>query len=93
MLAQWWVWIAAGLLLGIVEVIAPAFVFAGFAVGAVLTGIYMGLGLPGAAWMMASPFNALVVFAVLSLIAWLTMRRVVGIRQGQVKTIDHDVNE
>ena len=93
MLAQWWVWIALGLALGIVEVIAPAFFFAGFAIGAVLTGVIMGLGLPGADWMMASPFNALVVFAVLSLIAWLTVRRVVGIRQGQVKTIEHDVND
>ena len=43
--------------------------------------------------MMASSFNALVVFAVLSLAAWLVMRRVVGIRRGQVKTIDHDVND
>lgn len=93
MLANWWVWIAAGLVLGIIEVIAPAYVFAGFAIGAVLTGTVMGLGLPGSGWMMASSFNALVVFAVLSLAAWLVMRRVVGIRRGQVKTIDHDVND
>lgn len=93
MLSLWWVWIAGGLALGILEVFAPGFVFAGFAVGGVLTGAIMGLGLPGSGWMMAAPVNALVVFAVLSLVAWLAMRRLMGVRRGQVKTIERDIND
>lgn len=89
----WWVWIAAGLVLAIVEVMVPGFLFAGFALGAVVTGAIIGLGLPGAGWMGASLINALVVFAVLSVIAWLAMRAVLGVRSGQVKKIDHDIND
>jgi len=93
MTSIWWVWVAAGLALAILELFAPGFVFAGFAIGAVLTGGIMGLGIPGSGWMAASPINALVVFAVLSLIAWLVMRAVLGVRTGQVKKINRDINE
>ena len=49
----WWVWVAGGFLLGVLEVLAPGFIFLGFALGAVLTVtgpyemgvIVMGLGL------------------------------------------------
>jgi inner membrane protein len=93
LLAQWWVWVAAGVALGILEMLVPAWLFAGFAVGAVATGLVFGLGLPGAAWMAASPANAIMVFAVLSLAAWLAMRGVFGKPGGNVKRIDHDINE
>jgi membrane protein implicated in regulation of membrane protease activity len=89
----WWVWVAAGLVLAIVEIFAPGFLFAGFAIGAVVTGAVMGLGIPGAGWLEASPINALLVFAVLSVVAWLAMRALLGVRQGQIKKIDHDINE
>ena len=93
MQSLWWVWIAAGLGLGILEVIVPGFLFAGFAVGAVITGGVIGLGIPGTGWMSESLINALVVFAVLSVVAWLAMRSLLGVRQGQVKKIDRDINE
>lgn len=93
MLAVWWVWVAGGLAIGILEVILPGYLFVGFAIGAVLTGVAMGLGLPGADWLAASPGNALTVFGLLSLAAWLTLRRVLGIRHGQRKDIDHDIND
>lgn len=89
----WWVWVAAGFALAILEVFAPGFLFAGFAVGAVITGALMGLSLPGTDWMGASPINALLVFAVLSVIAWLAMRAILGVRQGQSRKIDRDINE
>ena len=92
--ATWWAWIAAGFVIGIFETLIPGFfLFVGFAIGAVLTGIWMGLGLPGAGWMMAGPGNSLTVFAVLSLLAWLALRQLVGVRGGQVKKIDHDIND
>jgi membrane protein implicated in regulation of membrane protease activity len=93
-LATGWVWIAAGLVIGILEVLIPGyFLFVGFAIGAVLTGVWLGLGLPGAGWMAASPGNALTVFAVLSLMAWLGLRQLMGVRGGQVKRIDRDIND
>jgi len=93
MQSLWWVWIAAGLGLAILEILVPGFLFAGFAVGAVITGAVIGLGLPGTGWMAESLVNALVVFAVLSVIAWLAMRSLLGVRQGQIKKIDRDINE
>ncbi|WP_417587951.1 NfeD family protein [Pararhodobacter oceanensis] len=93
MFDEWWVWVAAGLALGIVELLVPGFLFAGFAIGAVLTGAIIGLGIPGSGWMNVTPVNALLVFAVLSVVAWLSMRAIVGVRHGQVKRIDRDIND
>jgi inner membrane protein len=93
MLAVWWVWIAGGLAVGILEVVVPGYIFVGFAIGAILTGVAMGLGLPGAEWMMAGPGNALTVFGILSLIAWMSLRRLLGVRHGQSRKIDRDIND
>ncbi|MEO1046683.1 MAG: hypothetical protein AAFX04_14705, partial [Pseudomonadota bacterium] len=38
------------------------------------------------------PF-ALLFFAICSLVAWLVLRKVLGVRQGQVKIWDRDINE
>jgi len=89
----WWIWIAAGLALAILEIVVPGFLFAGFALGAVVTGVIIGLDLPGMGWMTGSLEVSLVVFAVISVVAWLVMRRLMGVRQGQMKRIDHDINE
>lgn len=83
----WWFWVAAGIGLAILEVLAPGFIFLGFAVGATLVGVIIALGLIlTLAW-------ALVVFALASLIAWIVLRRVFGVRAGQKKTWDRDINE
>lgn len=93
MLGIWWVWVAGGLLLAIVELLIPGYLFVGFAVGAVLTGAVIGLGLPGSAALATQPAVALTVCAVVSLAVWLGLRRVLGVRGGQVKRIDHDIND
>ncbi|WP_068302509.1 NfeD family protein [Pararhodobacter sp. CCB-MM2] len=87
----WWIWIAAGLALAILEVLVPGFLFAGFAVGAVITGAIVGTGLFGDA--SESLAIMAVVFAVISVVAWLGMRQFMGVRQGQMKRIDRDINE
>lgn len=93
MLANWWVWVAGGLALGILELFAPGYLFVGFAVGGVVTGAVIGLGLPGAASLAASPALALTVFGLVSLAVWLGLRRLVGVRNGQVRRIEHDIND
>lgn len=86
----WWVWIVGALALGVLEVLAPAQIFLGFAVGAALTGFALLVGIPGLATSLPA---TLLVFAVLSLIAWIVIRRSVGVREGQVKVWDRDINE
>lgn len=93
MWAQWWLWVVGGLILGILEIVAPAFIFLGFAIGAVLTGIILWLGLPLSGWMGESLPRHFLVFGVLSLIAWIVLRSIFGIRKGQVRIVHHDINE
>ena len=86
----WWVWMVGALSLAILEVVAPAEIFLGFAVGAAGVGFALLLGVPGLA---GSAPAMLLLFAVISLIAWLAIRRAVGVRKGQVKVFEHDINE
>jgi membrane protein implicated in regulation of membrane protease activity len=84
----WWVWMVAGLVLGILEILAPGFIFLGFAIGAVLTGLLLLIGLLG-----GSVPVLLVVFAVLSLASWFLLRRSVGVQKHQVKIWTKDIND
>ena len=84
----WWVWMAAALLLAIIEVLAPGFIFLGFAIGAAVTGLLLLIA-PGIGWTI--PILALV-FAALSLAAWLILRRSFALRTGQVKHFEDDIN-
>lgn len=83
----WWAWVVLGFALGILEVLAPGYIFLGFAIGAILTGVVAWTGL-----VVALP-ALLLIFAVTSLIAWLALRKVMGVRQGQVKIWDRDIND
>lgn len=90
MWSLWWVWFVAALAIGFLEVIAPAQIFLGFAAGAAGTGLALLIGVPGLATSLPA---TLLVFAVLSLIAWIVVRKLVGVRHGQVKVWDTDINE
>lgn len=84
----WWAWVVFGFALGVLEILVPGYIFLGFAIGAVLTGILVGIGLA------PSGLSALLlVFALASVIAWLALRRTMGVRQGQVKIWDRDIND
>lgn len=83
----WWVWIAGGFVLGVAEVLLPGFIFLGFAAGAVLTGVLLGIGLS-----VSLPL-LLLIFALLSLASWIGLRLTVGVQKGQVKLWDKDIND
>lgn len=85
----WWVWIAGGFVLGIVEVALPGFIFLGFAGGAMLVGVLLGLGLIGG----ESLPLLLMVFAFASLVIWGGLRLAIGTRPGQVKVWKSDIND
>ncbi len=87
----WWVWMSAGIVLGILEVLAPGFIFLGFAVGAGLVGLLLLIGV--GAWLSSSASLLLLLFAILSIIAWLVLRKVMGVRQNQARIVETDINE
>lgn len=93
MWAAWWVWGAAAVLLAIGEVLLPSFVLLGFALGAAVVAALLLFGGPLSAWLAASLPLLLLLFAIVSLLCWLALRRWVGVYRGQVKTFDHDIND
>lgn len=86
--AEWWVWMSAALLLATAEVIIPGWIFLGFAIGALAMGVLLLIGVAG-----LSLSITLVIFAVLSLIAYIGLRWVFGLKTGQVRTFDGDIND
>lgn len=84
----WWVWVLAGVILAGLEITLPGFVFLGFAFGAAGSGVLLLLGI--------APDNVALlalIFAGLSLAAWLILRRAVGVTKSQVKVWKDDINE
>lgn len=87
MVYLWWVWAAAAVVLLVLEMLAPGFIFLGFSIGAGAVGLWLLAGYAvGWPWLF-------LLFAVISLIAWIALRQIVGVRRGQVKLWDRDINE
>lgn len=87
---SWPVWMIAALALAFAEVLLPSFIFLGFAIGAAVMGL---IYLMGASFVALSLPMAMLTFALVSLVAWLLLRRILGVRQGQVKVFDRDIND
>lgn len=86
---EWWFWLAIALAFAILEVLAPVFLFLGLAAGAAFVGILlaMGVGFGG------SIPTMLVVFAFVSVVASVILRRVMGVARGKVKLVEEDIND
>ncbi|MGB0958849.1 MAG: NfeD family protein [Halocynthiibacter sp.] len=84
----WWVWLSAALLLAILEILAPGFILLGFAFGAAVVGLLMLIGVS-----FGSIYWAFLVMALVSLVAWLVLRRVMGVQKNQRKTWTTDIND
>ncbi len=83
----WWVWLAAALCLAILEVLVPGFIFLGFAIGAAVTALLVLLPLQ------LGLTALLAVFAGLSLIAWVILRRLFKSTDDQTRVIHDDINK
>ena len=82
-----WVWFSAALFLATAEVLVPGYIFLGFALGALALGLVLTVvSLGGLA-------ITLVIFSVLSLVAYLVIRSVFGLKTGSVKIWDRDIND
>lgn len=87
MIYLWWVWMAVAVALLALEIVAPAFVFLGFSIGAGVVGLWLLVGYTvGWHWLV-------LVFALVSLLAWVALRQMLGVRKGQIKHWDRDINE
>ncbi|APX15105.1 hypothetical protein BWR17_04070 [Phaeobacter inhibens] len=89
LLSVWWIWIAIAIGLAIVEVLAPGFIFVGFAIGAVAVGLLLAFTPAGSITLPV----LLLIYATLSLIAWLVLRHFFKGPKGQVKHFDRDIND
>jgi len=91
--SDWWAWAVAALVLGCLEMVLPGFILLGFAIGAGVVAALFLVGGPVALWMAGSLPLTLVLFAALSLVAWIALRRAIGLRTGQVELFEKDIND
>lgn len=83
----WWIWAAASLVLAMLEMVVPGFIFIGFACGAALVALLVLLPVdPGLTALLA-------IFAGLSLLAWIVLRRLFRKRDDQTRVIHEDINK
>lgn len=83
-----WLWMVAALVLAFLELLLPGFFLLGIAGAVAIMGALLLLGL----WPAGLP-AALVVTAILSGVIWVLLRRFVGVREGQVRIWDRDIND
>ncbi|AUH33552.1 hypothetical protein [Paracoccus tegillarcae] len=83
-----WIWLIAALLLALLELLLPGWIFMGIALATAIMGVVILADL----WSAGLPL-ALVVTALLSGVIWLILRRAVGVREGQVRIWDRDIND
>ncbi|WP_316247508.1 hypothetical protein ROLI_023000 [Roseobacter fucihabitans] len=83
----WWVWMAAALVLAVIEVLVPGFIFLGFALGA-LAMVALVLVAPG----LAAP-ALLAIFAGLSLLAWIALRMLFRSQSSGARVVHEDIND
>ncbi|MBL8562378.1 MAG: hypothetical protein JNN06_08865, partial [Gemmobacter sp.] len=75
----WWIWVLGGLAIGALELLAPGYIFLGFAVGAMAAAATGWLGL-------LTGFPAqLALAAAVSLAVWAAMRAAFPLQRGEVK--------
>lgn len=87
-LAQiWWVWLSAALGLALIELIAPASIFLGFALGALaMTAIVAFTTITNTSALLA-------LFAGLSLVAWIVLKLVFKNQSSGARIVERDINE
>lgn len=86
-LSVWWIWICISLAVGVVELLAPGFIFLGFAIGALaMAGIVALFTIGNVAALLA-------LYAVLSLIAWIALRAAFRHQSSGARIVTRDINE
>lgn len=86
-LTLWWVWICIALALGVVELLAPGFIFLGFGLGALVMAAVVGL------FSISNIPALLALFALLSLAGWILLKRLFRNQSSQARIVTDDINE
>ena len=93
MLALWWVWAIGGAVLLAITALLPEAILLGMAVSAFVVGLLLLVGGPVAVVMGGSVPLTLLVFGIVSFVIWVIVRRVIGVRPGQVRVWTTDIND
>ena len=83
----WWVWLCAALTLALIELMVPASVFLGFALGALAMAAVVAFGI------ITNTSALLAVFAGLSLIAWIALKLLFKSQSSGARIVTRDINE
>ncbi len=83
----WWAWVAFGIVLMLLELMMPSYLFFGFGFGAIVTGITLALG------MTMSAQYLMLLFSIASLISWVLLRQVFKLPKENVQTFDQGIND
>ena len=83
----WWAWVAFGIVLMLLELMMPSYLFFGFGFGAIVTGITLALG------MTISAQYLMLLFSIASLISWVLLRQVFKLPKENVQTFDQGIND
>jgi membrane protein implicated in regulation of membrane protease activity len=86
-LTLWWVWVCVALAVGILELLAPGFIFLGFALGALamaaIVSIFSLTNIPA----------MLALYAVLSLVGWIVLRAAFRNQSSGARIVTSDIND
>jgi membrane protein implicated in regulation of membrane protease activity len=83
----WWAWVAFGIVLMLLELMMPSYLFLGFGFGAIVKGITLALG------MTMSAQYLMLLFSIASLISWVLLRQVFKLPKENVQTFDQGLND
>ncbi len=83
----WWAWVAFGIVLMLLELMMPSYLFLGFGFGAIVTGITLALG------MTMSAQYLMLLFSIASLSSWVLLRQVFKLPKENVQTFDQGIND
>ena len=102
-LSLWWIWVCIALGLGVVELLAPGFIFLGFAIGAVImAGIVAIMSRTDSAVISFNEVAILdvtnvaalmAIFAILSLGAWIVLKAAFRKQSSGARIVTHDIND
>ncbi|MCX7565238.1 hypothetical protein OS189_02620 [Sulfitobacter sp. F26169L] len=83
----WWTWISVALVFGLLELIIPASIFLGFALGAlIMAGLVVFTSITNTALLLA-------IFAALSLVSWIILKLVFKNQSSGARIVKRDINE
>lgn len=86
-LALWWVWVCIALVLGVVELLLPGWIFLGFGLGALAMAFVVVL------FPTLSTAAHMAIFALLSLLGWVILRQVFRRQSSGARIVTRDINE